>query len=34
MQVNLARIDNSPGELEKANALSRELNKLYEEEKD
>jgi hypothetical protein len=33
-QVNLAKIANSPELLEKANELSRELNKLCEEDKD
>jgi transposase len=33
MQVNLDKLANSPELLEKANELSRELNKLYEEEK-
>jgi len=33
-QVNLAKIANSPEVLEKTNELSRELNELYEEDKD
>ncbi|RXG33497.1 hypothetical protein [Methanohalophilus sp. WG1-DM] len=33
-QVNLAKIANSPEVLEKVNELSRELNELYEEDKD
>jgi hypothetical protein len=33
-QVNLDKLANSPELLEKANELSRELNKLYEEDKD